>query len=85
MEPKTVAVFEQFKKPTQSSTVKNLVSLPTRPIATNSRLKRDDKYKRDMYLAFVENALAQKAKVSSICYMSIRQLRLIEGTPVSRA
>lgn len=34
-----------------------------RPIATNARVRRDEKYKRDMYLAFVDNALVQKAQV----------------------
>lgn len=44
-----------------------------RPIATNARVRRDEKYKRDMYLAFVDNALVQKAQVCtdkaySICF-----------------
>ncbi|KAJ7129326.1 RNA polymerase I-specific transcription initiation factor RRN3 [Mycena epipterygia] len=32
-----------------------------RPIATNSRVKQDEKYRKDMHLAFVNNALLQKA------------------------
>ncbi|KAJ7068647.1 RNA polymerase I-specific transcription initiation factor RRN3 [Mycena amicta] len=32
-----------------------------RPIATNSRIKQDDQYRKDMHLAFVNNALLQKA------------------------
>ncbi|KAI0650499.1 RNA polymerase I-specific transcription initiation factor RRN3 [Trametes meyenii] len=32
-----------------------------RPIATNSRIKQDEQYRKDMYLAFVNNALQQKA------------------------
>ncbi|PFH51328.1 hypothetical protein AMATHDRAFT_59411 [Amanita thiersii Skay4041] len=34
---------------------------PERPIATNSRIKQDEKYRRDMYLAFVNNAVQQKS------------------------
>ncbi|KAF8524664.1 RNA polymerase I-specific transcription initiation factor RRN3 [Hysterangium stoloniferum] len=37
----------------------------TRPINTNSRVKQDEKYKKDMYLAFVNNALLQKLKGNS--------------------
>ncbi|KAJ7126373.1 RNA polymerase I-specific transcription initiation factor RRN3 [Mycena crocata] len=39
-----------------------------RPIATNSRIKsinQDEKYRKDMYLAFVNNALLQKANGTS--------------------
>ncbi|KAI0776211.1 RNA polymerase I-specific transcription initiation factor RRN3, partial [Trametes elegans] len=32
-----------------------------RPIATNSRVKQDEQYRKDMHLAFVNNALQQKA------------------------
>ncbi|KAJ7228301.1 RNA polymerase I-specific transcription initiation factor RRN3 [Mycena pura] len=32
-----------------------------RPIATNSRVKQDEKYRKDMHLVFVNNALLQKA------------------------
>ncbi|KAG5639716.1 hypothetical protein H0H81_005899 [Sphagnurus paluster] len=36
--------------------------LVRRPIATNSRVKQDEKYRKDMYLSFVRNALHQKSK-----------------------
>ena len=35
-----------------------------RPIATNSRIKQDEKYRKGMYLAFVKNALQQMSNVS---------------------
>lgn len=38
--------------------------LVRRPIASNSRVKQDEKYRKDMHLAFVNNALQQKAAVS---------------------
>ena len=37
--------------------------LVARPIATNSRVKRNQKLHRDMHLAFIDNALEQKAQV----------------------
>jgi len=49
------------KKPSPSAPASLLVQ---RPIATNSRVKQDEKYRRDMYLAFVNNALQQKSNVS---------------------
>ncbi|KAJ6515511.1 RNA polymerase I-specific transcription initiation factor RRN3 [Mycena sanguinolenta] len=48
------------RKPSPSPTV-----LIRRPIATNSRVKQDEKYRKDMHLAFVNNALVQKANGSS--------------------
>ncbi|KAF8969326.1 RNA polymerase I-specific transcription initiation factor RRN3 [Flammula alnicola] len=36
-----------------------------RPIATNSRVKQDEIFKRDMYLSFVTNALQQKTNGAS--------------------
>jgi RNA polymerase I-specific transcription initiation factor RRN3 len=35
----------------------------TRPIATNSRIKQGERLRKDMYLAFVNNALLQKTLV----------------------
>ncbi|KAJ7498586.1 RNA polymerase I-specific transcription initiation factor RRN3 [Mycena latifolia] len=40
-------------------------TLIRRPIATNSRVKQDEKYRKDMHLAFVNNALLQKANGTS--------------------
>jgi len=37
--------------------------LVRRPIATNSRIKQNENYRKDMYLAFVNNALQQKLNV----------------------
>jgi RNA polymerase I-specific transcription initiation factor RRN3 len=35
-----------------------------RPIATNSRVKQDEQFKKDMFIAFVNNALLEKLNVS---------------------
>lgn len=70
MEVKTTNVFDYFRKASNNSfssststTTKVSKESPARPIASNSRLRRDEKYRRDMYLAFIDNALTQKAKV----------------------
>ncbi|KAI0353078.1 RNA polymerase I-specific transcription initiation factor RRN3 [Trametes cingulata] len=39
-----------------------------RPIVTNSRIKQDEQYRKDMHLAFVNNALQQKAMGISEAY-----------------
>lgn len=44
---------------------------PKRPIATNWRVKQDEQLRRDMHLAFVDNALSQKAKVESTFFIEI--------------
>ncbi|KAF8580614.1 RNA polymerase I-specific transcription initiation factor RRN3 [Ramaria rubella] len=48
--------------PKRNSTAFKESMVTPRPIATNSRVKRDEKYRQDMYLAFVNNALLQKSK-----------------------
>ena len=52
------------KPPTVQAKKSNLRVSSRRPIATNSRIKQDENYKKDMYLAFVHNALQQKANAS---------------------
>ena len=44
-----------------------LAAYSARPIASNSRVRRDEKSRRDMYLAFINNALSEKAKVRTLC------------------
>ncbi|KAI0092198.1 RNA polymerase I-specific transcription initiation factor RRN3 [Irpex rosettiformis] len=63
---KTTNPLETYKKrnTTQrrgsASSVTSLTG--SRPIATNSRVKQDEQYRKDMYLAFINNALQQKLK-----------------------
>src|SRR6267154_1065997 len=42
----------------------------SRPIATNSRIKQGERLRKDMYLAFVNNALQQKTLVRNLTYPS---------------
>ncbi|CDO73785.1 hypothetical protein BN946_scf185015.g113 [Trametes cinnabarina] len=58
--------FASKRGPTSPSTPKKSSSVPSslyidRPIVTNSRIKQDEQYRKDMHLAFVNNALQQKA------------------------
>ncbi|RDB19882.1 RNA polymerase I-specific transcription initiation factor rrn3 [Hypsizygus marmoreus] len=50
---------DSFSKPSHKKSQSTSV-LVSRPIATNSRVKQDEKYRKDMYLAFVNNALQLK-------------------------
>jgi hypothetical protein len=61
-----------------SSSSSVLLDGPSRPIATNSRIKQDERFRKDMYLAFVHNALHQKALVRVSC-SSIRYLTRAVG------
>lgn len=61
---KTTNPLETYKKRTttrRDSTSSN-GSVNSRPVVTNSRVKQDEQYRKDMYLAFINNALQQKAK-----------------------
>lgn len=44
-----------------------------RPIATNSRIKQDERLRKDMHLAFVNNALQQKALVRLVLSVVLLQ------------
>ncbi|KAI0340915.1 RNA polymerase I-specific transcription initiation factor RRN3 [Trametopsis cervina] len=62
---KTTNPLETYKKRSaaQRSRSSSSVSvLATRPIVSNSRIKQDEQYRKDMYLAFINNALQQKSK-----------------------
>jgi hypothetical protein len=52
-----------------AAAVDNPVATPvgSRKIATNSRIKKDEQNRRDMYLAFINNALKAKSEVSKFC------------------
>lgn len=57
----------------KSSSASSPSLLASRPIATNSRIKQDEKLRKDMYLAFVNNALQQKVMVGATQYLIINQ------------
>lgn len=62
---KTTNPLETYKKrpmPRRDSSSSSNVSVPSRPIVTNSRVKHDEQYRKDMYLAFINNALQQKSR-----------------------
>jgi hypothetical protein len=60
----------KLAKPGPSKAIKGTdnggtVDKSSRKIATNSRIKKNEQTKRDMYLAFVNNALKAKSEVSA--------------------
>ncbi|CAL1700445.1 unnamed protein product [Somion occarium] len=62
---RTLDPLDNYKKKSASSKYpasSSTSSLLGRPIATNSRVKQDEQYRKDMHLAFITNALQQKAK-----------------------
>lgn len=66
--------FEQPQKITLDKYTKassDSVLFTSRPIATNSRVKQDEQFKKDMFLAFVNNALLEKLNVSILSDQSI--------------
>lgn len=72
MHKPTLETFSSVPPPSTSATKKKSGSRPSaatsallvrRPIATNSRVKQNENYRKDMYLAFVNNALQQKLNV----------------------
>ncbi|OAX39021.1 RNA polymerase I-specific transcription initiation factor RRN3 [Rhizopogon vinicolor AM-OR11-026] len=54
--------LDKFTKASSSSSPMTSHSLlfTSRPIATNSRVKQDEQFKKDMFLAFVNNAILEK-------------------------
>ncbi|KAK1223334.1 DNA independent RNA polymerase I transcription factor [Marasmius sp. AFHP31] len=62
MDPKDSQKAQLPRKASTSSSTSatNATLLIRRPIATNSRIKQDEKTRKDMFLSFVNNALQQK-------------------------
>ncbi|KAF9450651.1 RNA polymerase I-specific transcription initiation factor RRN3 [Macrolepiota fuliginosa MF-IS2] len=70
----TLETFSSMPPPSASAAKKKPGSKPSalasallirRPIASNSRIKQNENYRKDMYLAFVNNALQQKLNGNS--------------------
>ncbi|KAJ7682435.1 RNA polymerase I-specific transcription initiation factor RRN3 [Mycena polygramma] len=78
--PQPRPALESFgKRPSKASP--SPAVLIRRPIATNSRVKQDEKYRKDMHLAFVNNALLQKAKGTSEPYDELVNQFSTKNTP----
>ncbi|KAM6496105.1 RNA polymerase I-specific transcription initiation factor RRN3 [Amanita muscaria] len=56
----SVAIPKRAAKRPKLQSFNSSPVLTERPIATNSRIKQDEKYRRDMYLIFVNDALQKK-------------------------
>ncbi|KAI0252066.1 RNA polymerase I-specific transcription initiation factor RRN3 [Lactifluus subvellereus] len=85
--PHSMSPLEGFTKRSpsarQSKPTKSSASIGdlSRPIATNSRIKQDERFRKDMYLAFVNNALHQKTLGSNESYdMLVDQFNIKKTT-----
>lgn len=56
-----------------------LLSLEQRPIATNSRVKKGEQFKRDMFIAFVNRALQEKLNVRVLVRTCLPRLISLKG------
>lgn len=66
-QPSKIAI-EKYAKPPPSAKsadhdADHLLSLAQRPIATNSRVRQGEQFKRDMFIAFINKALREKLNV----------------------
>ncbi|KAG6373842.1 RNA polymerase I-specific transcription initiation factor RRN3 [Boletus reticuloceps] len=52
--------IERYAKPPSPAKADRLLSLAQRPIATNSRVRQGEQFKRDMFVAFINKALQEK-------------------------
>jgi RNA polymerase I-specific transcription initiation factor RRN3 len=71
MEQPPKIAFEKYAKPSSpaKSSAKDadhLLSLAQRPIATNSRVRQGEQFKRDMFVAFINKALQEKLNVRAL-------------------
>ena len=66
-----IAIEKYAKSPSPAkSTADPLLSSAQRPIATNSRVRQGEQFKRDMFVAFINKALQEKLDVGGLVCMS---------------
>ncbi|KAF8138953.1 RNA polymerase I-specific transcription initiation factor RRN3-domain-containing protein [Boletus edulis] len=58
-QPPKIAIEKYAKSPSPAK-ADRLLSLAQRPIATNSRVRQGEQFKRDMFIAFINKALQEK-------------------------
>lgn len=59
-EPTPKVTLDKYTKTSSSSMPSDSPLFTTRPIATNSRVKQDEQFKKDMFLAYVNKAIREK-------------------------
>ncbi|KAG2145780.1 RNA polymerase I-specific transcription initiation factor RRN3 [Suillus clintonianus] len=59
-EPTQKATLDKYTKASSPSMPSDSPLLTPRPIATNSRVKQDEQFKKDMFLAYVNKAIREK-------------------------
>ena len=66
-QPPKIAIEKYAKSPPQAKSpahrADRVLALAQRPIATNSRVRQGEQFKRDMFVAFINKALQEKLNV----------------------
>ena len=69
-QPQKIALEKYAKSPPPAKSAAHdadhLLSLAQRPIATNSRVRQGEQFKRDMFVAFINKALQEKLNVRAL-------------------
>ena len=69
-QPPKIILEKYAKTPsTPKDDADDLLSLAQRPIATNSRVRQGERFKRDMFIAFIQKALQEKLNVRGLVCM----------------
>jgi RNA polymerase I-specific transcription initiation factor RRN3 len=71
--------LHRFTKSSSSTPQSKSLNNLSRPIATNSRIKQGERFRKDMYLAFVNNALQQKIIVRAPLCLLIFSERMLSA------
>lgn len=84
MEQLPKLTIEKYTKPPPPSKsavhdADHLLSLGQRPIATNSRVRQGEQFKRDMFIAFINKALQEKLDVRVLVCRCLPRLISPEG------
>lgn len=84
MEQPPKITIEKYAKPpppakSTAHDADHLLSLEQRPIATNSRVRQGEQFKRDMFIAFINRALQEKLNVRVLVCTYIPRLISLEG------
>lgn len=62
----TIENYEKTPPTARSTNADHVLSLAQRPIATNSRVRQGEQFKRDMFVAFIQKALQEKLNVCAL-------------------
>lgn len=82
-QPPKIAIEKYAKPPPPAKSTERdadrVLSLAQRPIATNSRVRQGEQFKRDMFIAFIHKALQEKLDVRPVVCTSLSRLISLAG------